>query len=112
MYIRDSLTDVTFDVFAAEDIKAADGVSEDYFNADEKVGTITTDSNGIEQMGDLPVGKYYVKEVKTAHGYVLDLSLIHILGINASRLVSVLYNQNLKVGRVQTPTLALSLIHI
>ena len=71
-YVTGSLTDVTFDVFAAEDIKAADGVSEDYFKADEKVGTITTDSNGIAQMGDLPVGKYYVKEVKTAHGYVLD----------------------------------------
>ena len=41
---------MTFDVFAAEDIKAADGVSEDYFKADEKVGTITTDSNGIAQM--------------------------------------------------------------
>ena len=36
------------------------------------MGTITTDSNGIAQMGDLPAGKYYVKEVKTAHGYVLD----------------------------------------
>ncbi len=34
---------MTFDVFAAEDIKAADGVSEDYFKADEIVGTITTD---------------------------------------------------------------------
>ena len=66
-YVTGSLTDVTFDVFAAEDIKAADGVSEDYFKADEKVGTITTDSNGIAQMGDLPAGKYYVKEVKTAH---------------------------------------------
>ena len=71
-YVTGSLTDVTFDVFAAEDIKAADGVSEDYFKTDEKVGTITTDSNGIAQMGDLPAGKYYVKEVKTAHGYVLD----------------------------------------
>ena len=71
-YVTGSLTDVTFDVFAAEDIKAADGVSEDYFKADEKVGTITTDSNGIAQMGNLPAGKYYVKEVKTAHGYVLD----------------------------------------
>ena len=71
-YVTGSLADVTFDVFAAEDIKAADGVSEDYFKADEKVGTITTDSNGIAQMGDLPAGKYYVKDVKTAHGYVLD----------------------------------------
>ncbi len=30
-----------------------------------------------------------------------------MVGINASRLFSVLYNQNLKVGRVQTPTLAM-----
>ena len=71
-YVTGSLSNVTFDVFAAEDIKAADGVSEDYFKADEKVGTITTNSNGIAQMGDLPAGKYYVKEVKTTHGYVLD----------------------------------------
>ena len=71
-YVTGNLQDVTFDVFAAEDIKAADGASKDYFKADEKVGTITTDSNGIAQLGDLPAGKYYVKEVKTAHGYVLD----------------------------------------
>ena len=33
-YITGSLTEVTFNVYAAEDIKAADGVSEDYFKAD------------------------------------------------------------------------------
>lgn len=71
-YITGSLIEVTFNVYAAEDIKAADGVSEDYFKADELVGTITTDTNGIAQLGDLPVGKYYVKEAETAHGYVLD----------------------------------------
>lgn len=71
-YITGSLTEVTFNVYAAEDITAADGVSEDYFKADELVGTITTDTNGIAQLGDLPVGKYYVKEAETAHGYVLD----------------------------------------
>lgn len=71
-YITGSLTEVTFNVYAAEDIKAADGVIEDYFKADELVGTITTDTNGIAQLGDLPVGKYYVKEAETAHGYVLD----------------------------------------
>lgn len=71
-YITGSLTEVTFHVYAAEDIKAADGVSEDYFKADELVGTITTDTNGIAQLGDLPVGKYYVKEAETAHGYVLN----------------------------------------
>lgn len=71
-YITGNLSEVTFEVYAAEDIKAADGVSEDYYKKDELVGTITTDEKGIAKMEDLPVGKYYVKEVKTAHGFVLD----------------------------------------
>lgn len=36
-YITGNLTEVTFDVFAEEDIKAADGVSEDYYKAGDKV---------------------------------------------------------------------------
>ena len=71
-YITGNLSEVTFEVYAAEDIKAADGVSADYYKKDELVGTITTDEKGIAKMEDLPVGKYYVKEVKTAHGFVLD----------------------------------------
>ena len=65
---------LTKDVYKrqAEDIKAADGVSADHYKKDELVGTITTDEKGIAKMEDLPVGKYYVKEVKTAHGFVLD----------------------------------------
>lgn len=71
-YITGNLSEVTFEVYAAEDIKAADGVSEDYYKKDELVDTTTTDEKGIAKMEDLPVGKYYVKEVKTAHGFVLD----------------------------------------
>lgn len=71
-YITGNLSEVTFEVYAAEDIKAADGVSVDHYKKDELVGTITTDEKGIAKMEDLPVGKYYVKEVKTAHGFVLD----------------------------------------
>lgn len=71
-YITGNLSEVTFEVYVAEDIKAADGVSADHYKKDELVGTITTDEKGIAKMEDLPVGKYYVKEVKTAHGFVLD----------------------------------------
>ena len=71
-YISGSLKPVTFEVYAAEDIKAADGESEDYFKKDELVATITTDDDGIAMADNLPVGKYYVKEVETAYGYVLD----------------------------------------
>lgn len=77
-YITGSLTDVTFEVYAEEDIKAADGVSEDYYKADELVATMTTDETGIAKLSNLPLGKYYVKEVGTAHGYVLDPEIRHV----------------------------------
>lgn len=71
-YVTRNLTDVTFNVYAAEAIRAADGVSADYYAADELVGSITTDGNGIAQMDNLPLGRYYIVEKETSHGYVLD----------------------------------------
>lgn len=71
-YITGNLQDVTFEVYAWEDIKAADGVSEDYYKANDLVATITTDETGIAKVENLPLGKYYVKEAETVHGYVLD----------------------------------------
>lgn len=71
-YVTGNLTDVTFNVYAAEAIRAADGVSADYYAADELVGSITTDGKGIAQMDNLPLGRYYIVEKETAHGYVLD----------------------------------------
>lgn len=71
-YITGALKDVTFEVYALEDIKAADGESEDYYKKDELITTITTDETGIAKLSDLPLGGYYVKEKKTAEGYVLD----------------------------------------
>ena len=71
-YVTGNLTDVTFNVYAAEAIRAADGVSADYYAADELVVSITTDGNGIAQMDNLPLGRYYIVEKETAHGYVLD----------------------------------------
>ena len=71
-YVTRNLTDVTFNVYAAEAIRVADGVSADYYAADELVGSITTDGNGIAQMDNLPLGRYYIVEKETSHGYVLD----------------------------------------
>ncbi|MCD7757383.1 MAG: peptidase, partial [Clostridiales bacterium] len=71
-YVTGNLSDVTFEVYAAEDIHAEDGVSEDYYKADELVATITTNEYGVATLAGLPAGKYYVKEVETAYGYVLD----------------------------------------
>ena len=71
-YLSGSLKEVTFEVYALEDIKAADGESEDYYKKDALVATITTDETGVAKLTDLPLGKYYVKEKETASGYVLD----------------------------------------
>ena len=71
-YFSSSLKEVTFEVYALEDIKAADGESEDYYKKDALVATITTDETGVAKLTDLPLGKYYVKEKETANGYVLD----------------------------------------
>ncbi len=46
-YITGALKDVTFEVYALEDIKAADGESEDYYKKDELIATITTDEKAI-----------------------------------------------------------------
>ena len=81
-YISGNLTPVTFEVYAAEDIKAADGIAPDYYKKDDLIRTITTDDTGIAKLGDLPVGKYYVQEKETAYGYVLD---------NAPRFVDLSY---------------------
>ena len=71
-YVTGSLKDVTFEVYALEDIKAADGESDDHYKKDELVDTIITDDTGIAKLENLPLGKYYVKEKETAEGYVLD----------------------------------------
>ena len=71
-YFSGSLKEVTFEVYALEDIKAADGESEDYYKKDALVATITTDETGVAKLTDLPLGKYYVREKETANGYVLD----------------------------------------
>ena len=71
-YVTGSLKDVTFEVFALEDVKSADGEGEDYYKKDELVATITTDDTGIAKVSGLPLGKYYVKEKATVDGFVLD----------------------------------------
>ena len=71
-YVTGSLKDVTFEVYALEDVKSADGESEDYYKKDELVATITTDDTGIAKVSGLPLGKYYVKEKATVDGFVLD----------------------------------------
>lgn len=71
-YANRSLQSVTFEVYAAEEIRCADGEGEHYYESDELVTTIVTDVLGYARADDLPLGRYYVLEKETAEGFVLD----------------------------------------
>jgi len=49
------LKDVIFEVYALEDITAADGEGEDYYKKDELVAAITTDDTGYARLENLPL---------------------------------------------------------
>ena len=67
---KDAYKDVLFGVYSKNDITVDDKV---IIPADGLVGTLTIDEDGknVEQL-DLPVGEYYVKELKTNVGFILD----------------------------------------
>ena len=70
-YKDKKLSGVTFEIYAEEDVKSADG-NHLYYEKGTKVDTITTDKNGYAISKKLPLGKYYLIEVKTQDEYVLD----------------------------------------
>ena len=67
---KDAYKDVLFGVYSKNDITVDDKV---IIPADGLVGTLTIDEDGknAEQL-DLPVGEYYIKELKTNVGFALD----------------------------------------
>lgn len=71
VYAKKELKDVIFEIYAEEDILSADG-NHLYYNKGELVDTIVTDENGYAKTKKLPLGKYYLIEVKTQDDYILD----------------------------------------
>ena len=66
------LADVTFNVYAREDISKSDGSVA--FKTNDYVGTFTTGDDGKANLGDLPLGKYFATEVKAPSGiYIEDI---------------------------------------
>lgn len=66
----DEISNVTFGLFAAEDIPAANGT---VIPADGLIEILTVDANGTASANtDLPFGSYYVQELETDQAYLLD----------------------------------------
>ena len=62
--------DVTFGLYAAEDLTAADGT---VLPADGLIEIISFDENGYGKAAtDLPFGSYYVKEISTNSAYIIS----------------------------------------
>ena len=66
----DEILNVSFGLYADEDLKAANGT---VIPKDGLIEIITCDKNGKAQFTtDLPIGKYYVKEISTDSHYILS----------------------------------------
>ena len=69
---NDKISGAVFKVTAAEKITNKAG-TKTFYTEGQEVATITTASGtGIAQIDNLPLGKYYVKEVQAPEGYLLN----------------------------------------
>jgi len=81
VYNERGLSNVLFGIYAGEDIYEVDSL---IYRKDELVESIST-VNGKAVSSKLPNGKYYIKELKSADGFILDDSVIDVVLNNTSR---------------------------
>lgn len=67
----DLIKGTVFKVTADEDIKNVAG-TKTYYTKGQVVANITTDSKGLAEITNLPLGKYIVEEIQATSGYLLD----------------------------------------
>ena len=68
--MNDELSAVTFGLYASEDLTAKDGK---IIPADGLIEILSVDENGkTKAKSDLPLGKYYLKEISTDQHYILS----------------------------------------
>ena len=69
---NDKVGDAIFSITAAEDIKNVAG-TKTFYTKNQEVAQITSAiGTGIAQIDNLPMGKYYVKEIQAPKGYLLN----------------------------------------
>lgn len=67
----DLIKGTIFKVIANENIKNVAGTKK-YYTEGQVIANITTDSNGLAEITNLPLGKYVVEETQATTGYLLD----------------------------------------
>ena len=91
--------DVSFGLYAAEELTAADGTT---IPADGLIEVITLDENGHgKAISDLPMGSYYVQEISTNSAYLKDDTKYPVVFEYAGQetaLVSITANEGEAIG--------------
>jgi len=85
------LKGIKFNVYADEDIKSSDG-QHLYYNKGDLVAILVTDQDGYVKSDKLPLGKYYLVEVETKDGYVLDSKEYHFELTQKDNKTAIVYN--------------------
>lgn len=67
-----TLEGAVYGLYAREDIVHPDGKTGVLYKAGTLITTLTTDADGRAEVGNLYLGKYYVKEITPPVGYLLD----------------------------------------
>ncbi|PDY08119.1 TQXA domain-containing protein [Bacillus pseudomycoides] len=82
-----------------ENNESLSGAVFEVFNSNnEKVGTITTNEEGIGTLSNLPIGSYTLKEIKAPQGYVLNGN-IQTIEVKTGEIATIeVKNENIKGG--------------
>lgn len=112
VYETKNLSDAIFEIYAKEDIKHPDKVSEDYYKAGDLVATLTTGQDGKAISEKLPLGQYIVKEVKAPHGFVLDETEMDVTLQYVDQTTPVVFDSTEKLNARQTLTLDLNKLDV
>ena len=69
------LEGAVFEVRASEDIIIN---GHKYYSKDELVGTLTSDELGYASIDNLPLGKYYIKEISSSNNNIVDQNIYNV----------------------------------
>ena len=71
-YTNRPIEGAIFEIYAKEDIMSPDNQGTVIYEKDEKITTVTTNQEGKVIVDNLPLGKYYIKEIVAGEGFALN----------------------------------------